>query len=37
MDPDRPEINEFGNAANLRLWETLHKSDWKTVSGALSK
>jgi hypothetical protein len=36
MDPDRPGI-EHGNAANLRIWETLHKSDWKAISGALTK
>jgi hypothetical protein len=37
MDPDRPAINEWGNAANLRLWETLHTSDWKAISAALSR
>ncbi len=35
MDPDRPAIDEYGNAASLRLWETLHNSDWKSISAAL--
>lgn len=37
MDPDHPSIDEWGNAANLRLWETLHKSDWKAIGTALSR
>jgi hypothetical protein len=35
FDPDHPEINEYGNAVGLRLWETLHTSDWKAISAAL--
>jgi hypothetical protein len=37
MDADHPKIGEDGCAANLRLWETLHKADWKAISGALAK
>jgi hypothetical protein len=37
MDADHPKIGEDGCAADLRLWETLHKSDWNVISGALSK
>lgn len=38
LDPEHPEIpSEFGNAVGLRLWETLHKSDWKAISAVLAK
>jgi hypothetical protein len=36
LNPDRPAIGEYGNAAPLRLWETLHTSDWKAVAAALA-
>lgn len=36
LNPDRPAIEEYGNAVGLRLWETLHTSDWKAVSAALA-
>jgi len=36
LDPDRPSLNEFGNAVGMRLWETLHTSDWKAISAALA-
>jgi hypothetical protein len=36
MDADHPKIGEDGCAASLRLWETLHKVDWKAISAALS-
>lgn len=38
MDPDHPAIdNRDGNATSLRLWETLHKLDWKAISQVLPK
>jgi hypothetical protein len=37
MNPDHPAIDEWGNVANLRIWETLHTSDWKAIGAALSK
>jgi hypothetical protein len=37
MDADHPKVGDDGCAADMRLWETLHKSDWKAISGALAK
>ncbi len=37
LDPDHPKVQENSHAAPLRLWETLHTSDWKTISGVLTK
>jgi hypothetical protein len=37
LDPDRPGLTEFGDASPLRVWETLHKTDWKAVSAALTR
>jgi len=38
MDPDHPAINaRTGDACDLRLWETLHKLDWKAISQALPR
>ena len=36
LDPDNPSINEYGNGVGLRLWETLHTSDWKAISAVLA-
>jgi hypothetical protein len=36
LDPDHPAISEYGNAVGLRLWETLHTSDWKAIGALLA-
>jgi hypothetical protein len=37
MDADHPKVGDDGCAADMRLWETLHKSDWKAISTVLYK
>ncbi len=37
LNPDQPAISEYGNAVGLRLWETLHTSDWAAIAGALGR
>ncbi len=31
LNPDRPAPTSTGSIADVRVWETLHKSDWKAV------
>lgn len=37
MDPDRPAPSDHGNIAPLRIWETLHKSDWTAIGSIVKK
>jgi hypothetical protein len=38
MNPDHPAINaRTDDACDLRLWETLHKLDWKAISKSLAR
>lgn len=36
IDPDDPKPPKSDNIAPYRLWEALHTSDWRSVSGALT-
>jgi len=34
---DAPGPTEFGDIAPFRVWQALHESDWREISGALTK
>jgi hypothetical protein len=35
-DPDDPKPTEDGSIIGVRMWESLHKSDWKAIRAVLA-
>lgn len=35
LDPDHPGPSEWGSVSPLRVWETLHHSNWREIGAAL--